>query len=123
MVVRAYAPTTAAPAAETDEFLEQLRACIASRRSHEVLMMGGDFSAALGKRRAGEEEQLLRRSALGPWGVERQDAEGNALLELIVEHDLCVAHSVFLPKEAVRDVVPPVHPPRLPTRPLAGVEA
>jgi hypothetical protein len=31
MVVCAYAPTTAAPAAEKDEFLAQLSACIASR--------------------------------------------------------------------------------------------
>jgi exonuclease III len=95
MVVCAYPPTIAAPAAEKDEFLEQLGACIASRRSHEVRMIGGDFNAALGKRRAGEEEQRLRCSALGPWGVERQNAEGDALLELIVEHDLCVAQSFF----------------------------
>jgi hypothetical protein len=43
MVVCAFAPTTAAPAAEKDEFLAQLSACIASHRSHEVLMIGGDF--------------------------------------------------------------------------------
>jgi hypothetical protein len=91
MVVCTYAPTTAAPAAEKDELLAQLSACIVSRLSHEVLMIEGDFNAALGKCRADEHEQRLRRSVLGPWNVERQNAEGNALLELIVEHDLCVA--------------------------------
>jgi exonuclease III len=98
-VVCAYAPATAAPTAEKDEFLAQFSECIASRRSHEVLMIGGDFNAALGKRRVDEQEQRLRRSVLGPRGVQQQNAEGNALLELIVEHDLCVAQSLFQKKQ------------------------
>jgi exonuclease III len=96
MVICAYAPTSAAPAAEREEFLEQLRACVESRRSHEMLVIGGDFNAALGKRRAGQEEEP---HVLGPWGAERRNAERDALLELIVEHDLCVAQSFFQKKE------------------------
>jgi hypothetical protein len=60
MVACTYAPTTAAPAAGKDEFLEQPRACVASRRSHAVLMIvGGNINAVL----AWANAELVRRSS------------------------------------------------------------
>jgi exonuclease III len=53
VVACAYAPTTAA---EKNEFPEQLRACIASRRSHKALVTGGDFNAV---QRAGAVERRV----------------------------------------------------------------
>jgi hypothetical protein len=73
------------------------RACVVSRR--EVLIIRGESNVALGKHRASDEEERPGLNLLGPLGAERKKANGDALPELTVEHDLCVARSFFQKKQ------------------------
>jgi hypothetical protein len=41
----------------------------------------------------------MQRSVLGPWGVECRTLRRTAPLELVLEHDLCVAQSFFQMKQ------------------------
>jgi exonuclease III len=107
LVVCAYAPTSDKPAAEREEFLSHLAACVESRRDHEMVLVGGDFNASIGVRTAAlGEERHSHCNILGPHGIARRSESGVALLDLMTEHRLCAVMSFFQKKRYLTWALP-----------------
>ena len=88
-VVVCYGPTDGADIAEKDRFFDQLSDVIKKRKKGDTPIVLGDLNATVGTARDGVE------TALGPWGHDHRNDNGERLLRLCVASGLTVAGSWF----------------------------
>ena len=88
-LIQAYAPTTAAPDEEIDEFYQNLQETIDKVGKRDILIIMGDFNAKVGKETAEEEEKIK-----GPFGIGQRNERGAKLIEFCLENNLCITNTL-----------------------------
>ena len=95
-VVSSYAPVAASDnAGERREHLEHLEQCIRETRQHEVLLIGTDANAQLGRSEDGNDPVVGAHGVAADGGSAAQRAAAQALHAMMAAHELCAANTLF----------------------------
>ncbi|GFO16493.1 craniofacial development protein 2-like protein [Plakobranchus ocellatus] len=86
-IIQAYAPTTTSSDEEIEKFYEELEMVETQCKSHEPMIIMGDFNAKVGEDRIG--------NTAGPHGLGKINERGERLVEWCQTHDLVVCNTWF----------------------------
>ena len=93
-IVSAYDPTMTNPEENKETLYSQLKGTLRNIPSTDKLQLIGDFNARIGR------ENDKRPSALGMYGMEKYNSNGELLLALCTEFNLIVTNTMFKQKDA-----------------------
>lgn len=89
-ILQVYAPTTAAPDEEIEDFYNNLQETIEKVKKSDILIIMGDFNAKVGKETAKEEKYIK-----GPYSIGQRNERGERLIQLCQEHNLIITNTIF----------------------------
>ena len=84
-----YAPQQGKPEEEKEEFREKLAEKISEVREEDIVIIGGDMNAHIGRDRRGYEE------VMGVNGIGQRNPEGEELLQMCQQHGLKIWNTMF----------------------------
>ena len=88
-LISAYAPTMTNSDEEKERFYGDLDKTIASALSSDKLLIMGDFNARVGR------DNVTWQKVLGSHGVEKENSNGNLLLNECINHSLAITNTHY----------------------------
>ncbi|XP_071502561.1 craniofacial development protein 2-like [Diadema antillarum] len=88
-IIQVYAPNTADPEGEVDEFYDQLQTVVNKTNKNDLLIVMGDLNAKVGSDRTNWE------NVLGNYGYGSQNGRGEKLLNFCAANNLSVTNTMF----------------------------
>jgi hypothetical protein len=90
-LVSAYAPHSGSPKSVKEDYAKQLESCLSSSHEQDIVVMGTDANASLGKCQLGTHTDPV----VGPFGLPHRNEAGKSIHQLLADNSMCAASTFF----------------------------